>query len=72
MRHPGKWKYSRDVTLAYGEGDGFAGNFATPLELTLKKHKHRIGRIALACGAIARLEMQLLRLANEPRDLIVR
>ena len=51
--------------------EGFAAKFAAPLKLALKNHEHGIRRIALARVDVARLEMHLVRLADEPVDLIV-
>src|SRR5213082_43434 len=45
--------------------------FAAPLKLPLENHKHPVRWITLAHISIARLDVRLLRLAEEPRNLIV-
>ena len=66
LLHPRKRQQSGNVARLQVKDEGFAAKFAPPLKLPLKNHKHGIGRIALARVDVARLEMQLLRLADEP------
>ena len=71
LLHPGKRQDPGDVARLHRKHDRFAADFAAAWSLPLKNHKHRVGRIALAEVCLARLEMQFLRLAEEPGDLIV-
>ena len=66
LLHPGKRQYPGNVARLQVKDEGLAAEFAPPLKLPLKNHKHRIRRIALARVYVPRLQMHLLRLADEP------
>src|SRR5580658_2429370 len=71
LLHPRKREYAGDIARLQVKDDGLAGKLAPALKPPLKNHKHGIGWIALACIGISGLEMKLLRLVDEPGDLIV-
>ena len=72
LLHPGKREQSGDVARLYGNYDGFAAELPSNLKLPVESHKHGICRITLARVHVPRLEVEFLRLAEEPGDLIVR
>src|SRR5208283_4737361 len=70
--HPGKRQDTGHVPRLEIKDESFAGSFGSSLKLPLKNDKHRIRRIALPDINVARLEIHLLRLADEPVELIIR
>jgi hypothetical protein len=73
LLHPRKRKHSGNIARRPEKKTTVSPlKLAPPCKLPLKNHKHGIRGIALAQVGVAGLEMQFLRLGDEPGDLIVR
>ena len=71
LLHSGKGQYSGDISGFQIAHDRLAGKLAAPLKLALQQHEHGVGGRPLRRIALARTQVHLLRLGEEPGDLIV-
>src|SRR5215831_11003619 len=67
-----KWERARDVAHLTRYHDGFTAELTPPLKFAFEEDKHSVGRITLPGIDVAGLEIYLLRLAEEPRNLVFR
>ena len=55
----------------HGEHNAFSRQFPAPLKFALQQHKHCVRRFVLPRISVAGIEVEFLRLAEEPVDLII-